>query len=188
MRWVPILEGRDKQQGTSPAVRGHPDMNSIHPRGVRIQLIQLLNKVSSCSIRVPGGRHLSPASLISPEAPGSLTGNYSQRSWILSLSTFPFSFKLLLGSWCFSNMSSALSAQLPSPCRRGKEMDSGWREFGGWTLNVSDLCCVSSPLSKKTQAPERNKTKPKPGVWWEAAMLDKLPRTPGFQTSSKGLL
>lgn len=60
---VLILEGRGNQGGTSLTVRGHSDMNSINPHEVRIQLIQLLNKVSSHSMRAPGVHLLSLASL-----------------------------------------------------------------------------------------------------------------------------
>lgn len=181
------MEGRDKQQGTSPAVRGHPDMNSIHPCEVRIQLIQLLNKASSCSVRVPGVRHLSPASLLGSEAPGNLAGNYSQRSRILALSTFPFSFKLLLGSRCFSNTSSALSVPKSFPpageARR-------WTLAGG-SLVVRPLksqpFVVLAVLSKTTSLFVSREKQNKDETWclMGSGTLDNLPRTPGFRPPPK---
>lgn len=61
---VLLLEERGNQRGTSPTERGHSDMNSINPHEVRIQLIQLVNKVSSHSVRAPGVYLLSLASLL----------------------------------------------------------------------------------------------------------------------------
>ena len=61
---VPVSGGRGNRRGASPPARGCSDMNSIHPHEVRIQLIQLLNKVSSRSVRVPGVRLLSLAALL----------------------------------------------------------------------------------------------------------------------------
>lgn len=84
--------GKGNQQGTSPAARGHSDVNSINPHEVRIQLIQLPNKVEfvlQCESTWDVLSGFSAQNSSSSKAPGSLTGNQSQGRKILSLSVFP---------------------------------------------------------------------------------------------------
>lgn len=68
-------------------------------------------------------------------------------------------------------------------------MDSGWREFGGLTLK-SQPFVVLAVLSETTSLSVSREKQNKDETWclMGSGMLDKLPRTPGFQTSSKGLL
>jgi hypothetical protein len=126
---APVLEGRGNHQGTYLRARGHSDMNSIQPHSVRVQFIQLVNKVSSHSRRAPMVQHLSLLSALGNAAstgtPGSLTGTESQRSKILSLSTFALKFQIALGIFLFLPPSAKPPA--PFPGRGGNTISAGGR-------------------------------------------------------------